>query len=210
MHPISLLSLNSQLASVILFPVWVLHDGYAMWTAGTLPALQYVEEELVCADNWDKKSIFFTKIRFFTFSFGCPLQLLFLMLFKEKLSVLKGSSSPPLDIHFIFCLFASGACSFLQNLCAFVLIHQLTTLSYAVSNAAKRIFVIVLSLVTLRNPVTVMNLVGMAMSIFGVFLYNRVSSFQHFASISIFFVILLFLVSGNYSIFRLKSCRFKQ
>jgi hypothetical protein len=51
---------------------------------------------------------------------------------------------------------------------------QLTTLSYSVSNTAKRIFVIVVSLITLRNPFTALNLCGMFVSVFGVFLYNRV------------------------------------
>jgi drug/metabolite transporter (DMT)-like permease len=31
LHPVSLLSINSQLATVILFPLWALRDGRDMW-----------------------------------------------------------------------------------------------------------------------------------------------------------------------------------
>uniref|UniRef100_A0A915DLB5 Sugar phosphate transporter domain-containing protein n=1 Tax=Ditylenchus dipsaci TaxID=166011 RepID=A0A915DLB5_9BILA len=126
MHPIVLLSLNSQMASVILFPVWLFRDGQSMWAIMT------------------------------------------------QTSAVNSQKLP--DSHFLFYLFVSGICSFIQNLCAFALIHQLTTLSYSVSNATKKIFVICLSLIWLRNPVTPLNLCGMAITIVGVFIYNRVKS----------------------------------
>lgn len=74
----------------------------------------------------------------------------------------------------LLCLLAmTGVLSFLQSLCAFALIHQLTALSYAVCNATKRITVIGSSLFTLHNPVTGTNVFGMMLSVFGVFCYNR-------------------------------------
>lgn len=79
-----------------------------------------------------------------------------------------------LDSHFLVCLLVSGACSFIQNLCAFAMIHQLTTLSYSISNVTKRIIVILLSLIMLGNHFTPLNLFGMMLSILGVFIYNRV------------------------------------
>ncbi|KAI6196627.1 TPT domain-containing protein [Aphelenchoides besseyi] len=118
MHPIHLLSINSQLATVILFPLWLLTDGYSMWQA-------------------DKPT------------------------------------NPP-SLHFLMLLFLSGLLSFIQNFCAFALIHQLSALSYAISNAAKRIAVIIVSLIVLQNPVTPLNMFGTLVSVIGVFIYNRV------------------------------------
>lgn len=46
-------------------------------------------------------------------------------------------------------------------------------LLHAVANAAKRIFVIIFSLVTLKNPVTTVNMFGMGVSVCGVWVYNR-------------------------------------
>lgn len=83
--------------------------------------------------------------------------------------------SAPLDMPFVALLAASGVLSFLQNLLSFTLIHRLTAVSYAVANTTKRITVISISLLTLKNPVTPLNMVGMFMAIVGVFAYNRVS-----------------------------------
>ncbi|TMS33188.1 hypothetical protein L596_000955 [Steinernema carpocapsae] len=116
MHPLRLLSINSQIAAIFLFPFWVFKDAFSLHYSGEPGAI---------------------------------------------------------DSHFLVLLVASGFLSFAQNLCAFTLIHKLTALSYAVSNATKRVTVIAASLITLRNPVTNANLFGMLLSILGVFLYNR-------------------------------------
>lgn len=122
MHPISLLNLTSQIAAVILFPVWILQDGVNIASGFMSPK---PENELP-------------------------------------------------DFYFVFLLLGSGLSSFLQNLCSFILIHQLTTLSFAVSNAAKRVAVIVISLFVFKNPVTPLNCFGMLLSILGMFVYNRI------------------------------------
>lgn len=72
-------------------------------------------------------------------------------------------------------LFADGVLSWLQNILAFSVMSMVTSLTYAVASASKRIFIIAMSLLILGNPVTGTNIFGMALAILGVLLYNKVS-----------------------------------
>ena len=64
-------------------------------------------------------------------------------------------------------LLIDGALHWLQNILAFTLLKMVTPLTYAVANVTKRIAVISVSLLLLKNPVTVANLGGMMLAVLG-------------------------------------------
>lgn len=73
----------------------------------------------------------------------------------------------------IFLLALDGVLNWLQNIIAFSVMSLVTSLTYAVASASKRIFVIAVSLLALGNPVTGTNIFGMMLAIFGVLAYNK-------------------------------------
>merc|ERR1711887_250182 len=76
---------------------------------------------------------------------------------------------PELTTEIGLLLILDGGLHWLQNILAFTLLKLVTSLTYAVANVTKRIAVISVSLLLLKNPVTLVNIGGMAMAIMGVF-----------------------------------------
>ena len=74
---------------------------------------------------------------------------------------------PELNTEIGLLLIVDGGLHWLQNILAFTLLKLVTSLTYAVANVTKRIAVISVSLLLLKNPVTWVNLGGMAMAILG-------------------------------------------
>ena len=58
---------------------------------------------------------------------------------------------------------------------AFSVLSLMTPTSYSVANSSKRIVIIAVSIMFLKNPVTYANVFGMALATLGVFCYNKVS-----------------------------------
>merc|ERR1711970_407789 len=78
------------------------------------------------------------------------------------------------DMKIMVMLVANGSLHWLQNILAFTLYQMVCPLSYSVANVTKRIAVIWVSILLLKNPVTLLNISGMVIAVLGVFFYGRV------------------------------------
>ena len=76
-----------------------------------------------------------------------------------------------LAIEFVF----NGTFHFGQNIIAFVLLSMVSPVTYSVASLIKRVFVVVVAIVWFQNPTTKLQAVGIALTFFGLYLYDRTS-----------------------------------
>ena len=74
-----------------------------------------------------------------------------------------------LSLEFFF----NGIFHFGQNIMAFVLLSMLSPVSYSVASLIKRVWVIVVAIIWFRNPTTPIQAFGVALTFFGLYLYDR-------------------------------------
>lgn len=76
-----------------------------------------------------------------------------------------------LFVEFVF----NGTFHFGQNILAFVLLSLVSPVTYSVASLIKRVFVIVIAILWFRSPTTNMQAAGIALTFFGLYLYDRSS-----------------------------------
>ncbi|EXJ60958.1 hypothetical protein A1O7_05111 [Cladophialophora yegresii CBS 114405] len=76
-----------------------------------------------------------------------------------------------LAVEFVF----NGIFHFFQNIMAFVLLSMMSPVSYSVASLIKRVWVILVAVIWFRSSTTSVQLVGIALTCFGLYLYDRTS-----------------------------------
>ncbi len=76
-----------------------------------------------------------------------------------------------LAVEFVF----NGVFHFFQNILAFVLLSMLSPVSYSVASLIKRVWVILVAVLWFRSSTTSIQAVGIALTCFGLYLYDRTS-----------------------------------
>ena len=74
-----------------------------------------------------------------------------------------------LFVEFVF----NGTFHFGQNILAFVLLSMVSPVTYSVASLIKRVFVIAIAILWFRNPTTKVQALGVALTFFGLYLYDR-------------------------------------
>ena len=76
-----------------------------------------------------------------------------------------------LALEFIF----NGTFHFGQNIIAFVLLSMVSPVTYSVASLIKRVFVVVIAIIWFQNKTTKIQGLGIALTFFGLYLYDRTS-----------------------------------
>jgi solute carrier family 35 protein E1 len=77
-----------------------------------------------------------------------------------------------LALEFIF----NGTFHFGQNIIAFVLLSMVSPVTYSVASLIKRVFVVVIAIIWFQNPTTKIQGLGIALTFFGLYLYDRTNA----------------------------------
>ncbi|KAH6669916.1 triose-phosphate transporter family-domain-containing protein [Halenospora varia] len=77
-----------------------------------------------------------------------------------------------LAVEFIF----NGTFHFGQNIIAFILLSMVSPVTYSVASLIKRVFVVVIAIIWFQNPTTKIQGLGIALTFFGLYLYDRTKS----------------------------------
>lgn len=78
----------------------------------------------------------------------------------------------PLLVEFLF----NGIFHFAQNIMAFILLSMMSPVSYSVASLIKRVWVIAVAVIWFRSSTTRNQMFGIALTCFGLYLYDRTSS----------------------------------
>jgi solute carrier family 35 protein E1 len=74
-----------------------------------------------------------------------------------------------LALEFVF----NGTFHFGQNIIAFILLSMVSPVTYSVASLIKRVFVVVIAIIWFQNPTTKVQGLGIALTFFGLYLYDR-------------------------------------
>ncbi|KAK2624177.1 hypothetical protein QTJ16_006127 [Diplocarpon rosae] len=94
-----------------------------------------------------------------------------------SLDLAEGSPAKPafdhgrLALEFVF----NGIFHFGQNIIAFVLLSMVSPVTYSVASLIKRVFVVVIAILWFQNPTTKIQGLGIGLTFFGLYLYDRTS-----------------------------------
>jgi len=77
-----------------------------------------------------------------------------------------------LALEFVF----NGTFHFGQNIIAFILLSMVSPVTYSVASLIKRVFVVVIAIIWFQNSTTKVQGLGIALTFFGLYLYDRTSA----------------------------------
>ena len=83
--------------------------------------------------------------------------------------------SPSASIYLPLEFFFNGIFHFAQNILAFILLSMTSPVTYSVASLIKRVFVIVMAILWFGNSTTPVQAGGIALTFFGLYLYDRTS-----------------------------------